>query len=347
MKIPIANVYYLLCYAWRHSHESGVVDLAELGRFDQVHDLFGKVLSEGTFRLLRQGLDRGYVEVSEDVAGVRGRVDVSETVKRGVRRRGRAACRYGELSYDVPHNRILRAALYELLKLEELAPEIRTEVGLAYRRLTDVPLVPFDRGLFRRLQLDRNRHLYHFLIAVCWLIREGILVDQTTGKSRFRDFRRDEATMWKLFEAFVTEFYAREGMGFDVKGQGRIPWHAAWSPVAEHLEHLPAMWADVLLESPDRRIILDAKFYQRALDERFGTQKLRSSNLYQLLAYLRNRQAARPEGPRHEGVLLYPVVDSPLAVEVYLEGFRIRARGINLAQDWPLIHRDMLAVLQN
>lgn len=347
MKIPIANVYYLLCYAWRHSHDSGVVDLAELGRFDQIHDLFGKILSEGTFRLIRQGLDRGYVEVSEDIPGVRGRVDLAATIKRGLLRRGRIACRYGELSHDVPHNRILRAALYELLKLEALAPEVRTEVGLAYRRLADVPLVRLDRGLFQKLQLDRNRHLYRFLISVCWLIREGLLVDQATGKTRFRDFRHDEATMWKLFEAFVTEFYAREGTRFEVKGQGRISWHDAWAPVAEHLEYLPAMWADVLLASPERRIILDAKFYGRALDERFGSEKLRSTNLYQILAYLRNRQAAQPDGPRHEGVLLYPVVDKPLAVEVHLEGFRIRARGINLAQDWRLIHRDMLDVLQN
>ena len=33
--------------------------------------------------------------------------------------------------------------------------------------------------------------------------------------------------------------------------------------------------------------------------------RLRSDHLYQLLAYLRNREATEP-GPRHEGVLLYP-----------------------------------------
>ena len=62
------------------------------------------------------------------------------------------------------------------------------------------------------------------------------------------------------------------------------------------------MEADVILESPERRIILDTKFYRDALarGRGSGTGKLHSNNLYQLLAYLRNRQATRPDGARHE-----------------------------------------------
>ena len=53
--------------------------------------------------------------------------------------------------------------------------------------------------------------------------------------------------------------------------------------------------------------------------------------------YLRNRQATRPDGPRHEGILLYPQVGGqPLRAEVRLEGFRIQARTVDLNQDWRL-----------
>ncbi len=163
--------------------------------------------------------------------------------------------------------------------------------------------------------------------------------------TRFRDFRGDEARTWKLFENFATEFYEREQAHYAVTGQGKIDWHGARAPVDDDLDHLPWMWADVLLDAADRRIILDAKFHEKNLDGPFGSQKLKSANLYQLLAYLRNRQAAAPDGARHEGVLLYPVVDHPLAVEVHLEGFRIRARGIDLGQDWRLVREAMLAVV--
>ena len=107
------------------------------------------------------------------------------------------------------------------------------------------------------------------------------------------------------------------------------------------------MTADVILESPERRIILDTKYYQDALARRrgTGTGKLYSGNLYQLLAYLRNRQATKAGGPVHEGILLYPEVGQPLRADVRLEGFRIQARTVNLGRDWRHIHREMLETI--
>ena len=104
------------------------------------------------------------------------------------------------------------------------------------------------------------------------------------------------------------------------------------------------MEGDVLLDSPERRIILDTKYYEEALTGYRGAGKLNSGHLYQLLAYLRNREATKP-GPRHEGVLLYPVVRERLAVDLRLEGFSVRARSVDLAQPWPGIHQEMMAMI--
>ena len=69
---------------------------------------------------------------------------------------------------------------------------------------------------------------------------------------------------------------------------------------------------------------------------------VKSGNLYQLLAYLRNRESTVPSGAKHEGLLLYPMVEESIKVDVCLEGYQIRARSIDLTQDWRNIHRDML-----
>ena len=124
-----------------------------------------------------------------------------------------------------------------------------------------------------------------------------------------------------------------------------IPWHDASAPTESDLSRIPRMEADVLLDSQHRRIVLDTKFYPQALGGKGGAHRLHSANLYQILAYLRNRQSAMPDGPRHDGILLYPVVGHPIAIEVRLEGFRIQARGIDLAQPWQQIHEDLLGVL--
>lgn len=345
MKIPIANVYYLLSYAWKRVDESRVVDVAELDRLEHLHDLFGKVLAEGAFHLVRNGLDRGYLEQTEDLAGVRGKIAVGEMAKRALRARGRAACVFTELSHDVAHNRILRSTLANLLRVPELAKEVRAEVGLAFRKMEGVSVVRLDRGAFGRVQLDRNRRTYRFLLSICELVHESLLIDPRTGSARFRDFRDDDRWMWRVFEDFVTEFYRRELTGFKVGGQTKLDWHEASAPNLDDLRYVPVMRPDVLLESGERRIVLDAKYYQEAFGSYRGSRRLRSGNLYQLLSYLRNLQASKPEGPRHEGILLYPVVDDPFAVDVRLEGFRVQARAVDLGQEWGRIRDEMVGIL--
>ena len=345
MKIPLRNVYYLLCYAWGRMDESDLVDATALDRFEQVHDLLGKVLSEGTFRLVRRGIDRGYREVTREVAGVRGKLRVSAMATTAVRARSRTICTFEEFSPDVIHNRIIRSTLDALLRTGDLHPEVRNDVALAYQKLQGVQTLRVTRQLFRRVQLDRNQRDYRFLLQVCQLIHDSLLIDERSGDVKFRDFRKDENEMWRLFEGFVLEFYRVEQDHYRVLGQRKVPWHGLEGRTATDEGFIPGMYADVVLESPARRIILDTKFYQEPLSKWHGAEKLRSGNLYQLLSYLENRQGSHPAGPYHEGVLLYAAVERSFHVDVTLRGFRIQARTVDLSRTWQEISRELLEVV--
>ena len=319
-------------------------------------DLLAKILAGGVHHLVRRGIDRGYVERREDLAGIRGKLAVGETAKRALRSRGKAACDFEELSLDILPNRILRTSLVALRSLGRrrraagtgLDAKVYADVTVACRSLSNISSVPrLDRRTFGLVQIDRGRRLYLFLLSVCRLLHEHLFIDEESGATHFRDFRRDQARMWALFEAFVAEFYRREQRGFHVnRGGRRIDWWEADAVTDNDRSKIPAMEADLLLDGPERRIIMDTKYYAEALGGRHGEGKLHSSNLYQLLAYLRNRQATRPSGARHEGILLYPEVNTPLAADIRLEGFRIQARTIDLSRDWRFIHRDMLRAIE-
>lgn len=340
--IPIANIYYLLCYAWDHLEERDLVRLEELGRLEGVHNLLGKVLSQGTFRLIRGGINRGYRQVCEDLPGIRGKIAIGESTKRALRARGQVTCEYEELSRDVLHNRILRSTLRALMRIPDLHADVRREVRRAYAKLEGVTLVQLSRNLFQQVQLDRNRRHYRFLLSVCRLIHEQLLINEQSGEATFTSF--SEERMERLYEDFIIEFYRREQDRYRVNHQGRvIAWVDKGTP-DHHRSKLPRMEADVILEAESRRIIMDAKYYREAIGGRYGG-KLHSNNLYQLLAYLRNREATESHGPRHEGILLYPTVGELVEVEVRLEGFSIQARSIDLAQDWQSIHSDMLELI--
>ena len=340
--IPIANIYYLLCYAWKHIDERNVVRIHELKELNQIYDLLGKVLAEGVLRLFRGGLDRGYIEVGEDLAGIRGKIDVGQTVKRAVRAKGRISCNYEDMTPDVIHNRILRSTLMTLLRCLGMDWRVREVIRRAFSKFSGVSDISLNRRTFQLVQLDRNRRYYWFLLSVCRLIHEQLSVDESSGHTRFSDFTEEQ--MAKLFEDFVIGFYQHEQIEFKVNGSGRaITWNDDGTSESQR-SMIPRMEADVILEAPHRRLILDAKYYSEALSGRFGG-KLRSSHLYQLLAYLRNREAKEGVVPKHEGILLYPTVDRPLSIDVRLEGFRVRARSIDLSKDWREIHDAMLSII--
>jgi 5-methylcytosine-specific restriction enzyme subunit McrC len=339
--IPIQNIYYLLCYAWNRLEERDVVDVQAIDSTRLV-DLFAKLLLGGTRHLIRRGFDRGYLAFSEDTGRIRGKINFADSLKRNLLAHGRAHCEFDELDYNVLHNRILKTTIARLIFAQDLDVELKEGLGDVLRRLRDIEPVALSAQIFRRVQLHRHNHYYGFLLNVCELINEQLLVDEQTGRSRFRDFLRDEKRMGRLFEEFIRNFYDIEQDVFDVRSP-KIRWQAT-SEDDEGLDYLPEMRTDVCLIGPDRKIILDCKYYRETLQKHHGKASLRSENLYQIFAYVKNKEVDRG-WESCEGILLYPVVDHSLTLSYKIQGHVCRISTINLNQDWQNIERDLLKVI--
>jgi 5-methylcytosine-specific restriction enzyme subunit McrC len=165
---------------------------------------------------------------------------------------------------------------------------------------------------------------------VCWLVHENTIATES-GARRFRDFRRDEAQMWRLFENFVYGFYKREQSTYRVSSP-QIQWDrpAGTKPS----EHLPTMNTDIVLRSGERTLIIDTKFYKDTLQSHHQRQSYHSGNLYQLFSYLKNAAASEPHYESVEGLLLYPTVSVKLNDSLSLGGHRVRVATLDLDQDW-------------
>ena len=340
--IPIQNIYYLLCYAWNKLDEGDVVDVSSLQN-TELANLFAKVLLNGTRHLIRRGFDRGYLEYAEERATLRGKIAFAPSLRRNLFQHGRAHCEFDELDHNVLHNRILKTTIRKLINLKELDRELKDGLSDMLRWLRQVDEVVISAPLFRRVQLHRNNHFYGFLMNVCEVIHENLLVDERTGNSRFRDFLRDKKAMSRLFEAFVKNFYKIEQKEFAVSAR-EIKWLATF-PDEEARRYLPKMRTDVFLHQPGRMIVLDCKFYREALQYHHDKPKFKSSHLYQLHAYLSNLEI-EPDGKNCEGILLYPAVNYSLDLSFELRGHSVRIKTINLAQDWQLIRRDLLSLIE-
>lgn len=65
-RIPIRNLYYLLCYAWDVLEERDDALVSELDGLSHV-ELLAKVLSVSVQRLWKRGLDRGLTATGIDL----------------------------------------------------------------------------------------------------------------------------------------------------------------------------------------------------------------------------------------------------------------------------------------
>jgi len=339
-KIPIRNLYYLLCYAWDVLEERDDALVSELDGLSHV-ELLAKVLTIAGQRLWRRGLDRGYQMVTEEVRSPRGRLDVPQMVARRLQDRGLAACRFDVLTHDVLHNQIIASTARRLITLADLDDKIRDGLINLSRTLGEISTIPIRAALFTQLQLYGRLGRYRLPIHVCELLHAQLVVDEATGELHFRDYVEDDKRMARLFEAFVRNFYERELPGWSVK-RDTIHWELeALAPGAA--EYLPRMNTDISLRGPGRTVIIDTKFYAKALvSYRGGADKLRPGHLYQMTAYLRNIASRGGSDATAAGVLLYPEVQ-PIPTLQYTYGAnRLTAAGIDLTQDWRLIHDRLL-----
>lgn len=187
MKIPILNVYYLLCYAWNMLEEGKVIDISHES-FRSLPDLFARVLQTGVAHLLRRGLDRGYLREEDELRSPQGKFDLSATAKRTLLKRSRIHCVYDTFSHDVLHNQIVKATLRRLARCEELERSLRNEGVRLYRRLHGISDIELSSSIFDRVVVHRNNRFYAFLVEVCRIIFQSLLIDPATGQSKFRDF---------------------------------------------------------------------------------------------------------------------------------------------------------------
>ena len=109
-KIPIRNIYYLLCYAWNRLSEGDIVDVSGVDS-TELADLLATVLIGGTNHLLRKGLDRGYQTVEDEMSSIRGRIDIATTARRMLLKHGKAYCIYDDFNVNTLPNRILKSTI--------------------------------------------------------------------------------------------------------------------------------------------------------------------------------------------------------------------------------------------
>ena len=349
--IPIQNLYYLLCYAWGLPEQRDWVSV-DAKSCPAVVDLLSRLLTKAADILLKRGVAKEYRTHQEEISGIKGKLELAQTLKQNRYREGKTICKLDELTGDILLNQIVYATMYRLLGDKEINRDVRIELRRTFLRFPKVETIALSHSVFKDVRLNRNNRFYRLILNVCELLFERLLPEQNRpGEYKFLDFTRDEKKMNAIFESFLLNFYRHEcAQDYPIVKRSIIHFQLT-ALEADDEDVLPEMITDVTLDNPEsgKRIILDAKYYKEMLLARFETaKKLRRDHISQIISYVSNQEdKAVPYTLSTKGIMVYP--KTGILEETFnfaQDAHQYRFCTVDLAQDWHMIHQRLLNIIQ-
>ena len=330
--IRIKNIYYMLSYAFQILNEQGYKQILT-EEFDNVAELFAAILSKGVASQIKRGLSREYILQTEPLSTLRGKIDISASVKEQTMIKKQLVCNYDDFSVNAYLNRIIRTTI-GLLVRSDISNTRKKELRKLLIFFGEVEPVEVN-NINWKIRYRRNNQTYQMLISICYLVIKGLLQTNTDGSTKLMDFL-DEQRMCRLYEKFILEYYRREHS--EIKAAAcQIPWDTDDG----YKEMLPVMQSDITLKKGKKTFVIDAKYYSHTMQKQYDVHTLHSSNLYQIYTYVKNLD--KDNTGNVSGMLLYARTDELMLPDnsYLMGGNSISVKTLNLDCDFSEIRKQL------
>ena len=288
----------MLSYAFQVLNEQGYKQI-KTEEFENTAELCAAILIKGVTSQIKRGLGKEYILQTESLSTVRGKIDLSSSIKDQTIIKKQLVCSYDEFSVNSYMNRIIRTTM-ELLLRSNISKPRKKELRKLLVFFGEVKPLEIN-SIDWRIQYNRNNQTYQMLISICFLIVKGLLQTTSDGTTKLMDFL-DEQRMCRLYEKFILEYYKKEFPKLKVTAS-QIPWDLD----DDESDMLPVMQSDIMLSDKKKTLIIDAKYYSRTMQVQYDVHTLHSGNLYQVYTYVKNLDKDRTGNV--SGMLLYAKTD--------------------------------------
>lgn len=332
--IKIQNIYYMLAYAFQVLREQGYAS-CETEEFENTADLLSAILVKGVSIQIKRGLGRTYIEQTEPLSCLRGKIDVTESIKQQTLIKQQLVCTYDEFSENTYMNRILKTSMELLLRYD--IPKTRKKelrnLLLYFKDVTTLDIHTINWGF----RFNRNNQSYQMLMSVCYLLIKGLLQTTADGTVKLMQFI-DEQRMCRLYEKFILEYYRKHYPQIKISAS-----QIGWALDDGISTMLPTMQSDIMLSYEEKTLIIDAKYYSHTTQIQYDVNTLHSNNLYQIFTYVKNKAVA---GGEVSGMLLYARTDEKIQPdnEYMMSGNKISVKTLDLNCDFSEISAQLNAI---
>ena len=329
--IRIQNIYHMLAYAYQILQEKSYASCAT-EQFENTADLLSAILAKGITKLIKQGLGRTYVEMEEPLSCLRGKIDVTESIKQQTLIKQQLVCVYDEFSENSYMNQILKSTM-ELLLRNDIPKARKKELRNLLLYFKDVDTLDVYR-INWKMNYNRNNQNYQMLLSICNLIIKGLLQTTANGNVKLIQFL-DEQRMCRLYEKFILEYYRKHYPEFHASSS-----HIDWALDDDNNFMLPTMKSDIMLTYENKTLIIDAKYYSHTTQSQYNVNTIHSNNLYQIFTDVKNMAVT---GLDVSGMLLYAKTDEAIQPdgEYSMSGNKISVKTLDLDCEFAEVRRQL------
>ena len=344
--ILIKNIYYMLSYVYPDLNKKQYANLA-IEKFEYIEDLLTSILIKGVNYQLKKGMYSDYKKNEELSSVIKGKILLQETLKQILMGRKQVYCQFDEFSYNNIFNKIIKAVMLILLRDNKVKRDYKLIIKKYLQYFAKVENIDLVNVKWEQLKYyyHRNNISYKFLINICYLIYDKHILSDKQGDNYLGNFI-DGINMANLYEKFVLNYYKKHYPELRAKSENII-WNVNGDKQA--LLFLPRMRTDITLTYKDKILIIDTKFYQCSLtkQDRYQDSHLKhhSNNLYQIFAYVKNRD--RVNTGKIKGLLLYAqtIQDGKIDHKYIMDKNEIYVRNLNLNQDFVDIENQLASIV--
>ena len=336
--IKIKNIYYMLSYAFNELN-SPMYKNMEVEDFENIGELFSEIIYLGVSKLIKQGLIKEYKVFNEELSIIKGRINTIESINHQIHLKHKLICSNDKFTINNYMNQILKTTMIYILKTD-MSSERRNKLKNILRYFVKVQILDY-KTINWNINYTRYNQTYQMLINLSHMFFNDLLLTQESGKIKLRNFE-DSMNMHKLYEKFILEFYRKEYSDLKVNSK-QINWQIDESSY----NTLPIMKTDVMIEYNHNILIIDAKYYDKILIKSYDNKKIRSNHLYQIFAYVKNKQYELDFKYSVSGLVLYAKTDEKeIPDDKYsIQGNMIGFQTLNLNQDFTIIKNQLHQII--
>ena len=325
----------MLSYAFKVLNEKSYKKI-EVENFENISELLSEILAIGVSKQIKQSLVKDYIEISETTSSIKGKINITDSINEQSFINGQLNCTYDEFSLNCYLNKILKSTFNLLIK-SDISRKRKKKLKNLLMYFREVDLIDVN-SINWKIRFDRNNQTYKMLINICYLVINGLIHSEKVGDKKLMEFF-DNQQMSSLYEKFLLNYFKKEHPNI-LTHAPQIDWQ-----IDDGIDLLlPKMKTDVTLEYQNKILIIDAKFYSQNTLRNYGKNIHNTSNLYQIFAYVKNKQIElQGNDVEISGMLLYARTTSEIQPDsdYVMSGNKISVKTLDLNQDFSLIKEQL------